>query len=138
MKAIKRYFIIVVLLLVAMPDTQAQQLMSYAVIDGRLNPPQIVSSDANIQIADSGTGRYTLTFETPVVFLLGTSLSQGADFDVGTTFFSATRDSDDRRRVSIGIFQIPLVDNAAHAQSDAVFSLKFMLLSPLIFRSDFE
>lgn len=126
------------LALIAIPDLPAQEVIHRAVIDGTQNPPQVVFSDANIGITDSGAGRYVLTFDTPVIFLLGTSLSQGVGFDVGPTFFSATRDSADRRRVSVGMYQVPAVINASHTRADAVFSLKFILASPIIYEDGFE
>ena len=133
-----RLLTVLALMFLAAPKLFAQENIYRAVIDGTQNPPQIVFSDANIGISDSGTGRYVLTFDTPVIFLLGASLSQGGGFDVAPTFFSATRNSADRRQVSVGILQIPLVDNAAHGKSDAVFSLKFILESPIIYEDGFE
>ena len=138
MPGFRRLLITLLLLVGATAELHAQQSISYAVIDGTQDPPRILFSDADIQIADTGAGRYTLTFESPVVFLLGTSLSLGPGFDVARTFLSATRNSADRRQVKIGILQIPLADNASHAQSDALFSLKFILAPALIFENGFE
>jgi hypothetical protein len=40
--------------------------------------------------------------------------------------------------VNISIYGIPLQNNAAHGRADAVFSLKFITASPLIFDNGFE
>lgn len=122
----------------AVPTLSAQETVAHAVIDGTQNPPQILFSDANFQISDISAGNYILTFETPLVFLLGSSMSRGPGFDVGPTFLSAVRNSADRRQVNIGIHVIPLENNAAHAKVDALFSIKFITLSPLIFENGFE
>jgi hypothetical protein len=122
----------------AATDLAAQATPAYAVIDGTQNPPQILFSDVNIQISDGGAGDYTLTFETPVVFLLGTSRSRGLGFDAYPNFLSAVRNSADRRQVNISIYGIPFEDEAAHGRTDAVFSLKFMLAPQLIFGNGFE
>jgi len=130
--------ILLFFLTLAAPPVAAQDAFARAVIDGTQNPPQIVFSDANIQITDGGAGNYTLTFDTAVVYLVGTSMSRGPGFDVAPTFLSAVGNSSDRRQVNIGIYGIPFVDEAAHNRVDAVFSLKFITASPLIFENGFE
>lgn len=122
----------------AAPPLAAQDSFSYAVIDGTQTPPQILFSDANIQISDGGAGYYTLTFDTAVVFLVGTSMSRGPGFDVGPTFLGAVRNSSDRRQVNIGIYGIPVQEDVVHGRTDALFSIKFITLSPLIFENGFE
>jgi len=116
----------------------AQDTFARAVIDGTQNPPQIVFSDTNIQITDNSAGNYTLTFDTAVLYLVGTSMTSGPGFDVGPTFLSAVGNSSDRRQVKINIYQIPAGNEAQHERADALFSLKFITASPLIFENGFE
>lgn len=104
----------------------AAQVSGYAVIDGTQNPPQVIDSTVNVAIADNGTGNYTLTFDLPVVFFLGTSLTEGPGFDVASSFLTSTQDSLDRRKVRVNV-RYPTLD---HFAVDAQFSIEVRLEAP--------
>jgi hypothetical protein len=111
--------------LVHVPDLAAQ-VSGYAVIDGTLNPPTVVTSTVNVAIADNGTGSYTLTFDQPVVFFLGTSMTEGGAFDVAPSFLTATQDALDNRKVLVNI-RYPSLN---HFPVDAQFSLEVRMAQP--------
>jgi hypothetical protein len=119
-------------------SAEAQEVSGRAVIDGTQNPPQVLYSDVEFAISDAGTGSYTLTFETPVLFLLGTSMTQGPAFDANPTHLRAIMDSTDRRLVQVQTREIHADVDGVHTAQDAQFSLKFILESPLIFENGFE
>lgn len=108
----------------------AQEAPGYAVIDGTQNPPQIVYSTLNIAITDNGAGSYTLVFDNPVAFFLGTSMTEGPVFDAGPTLLSAIVDSSDRRRVNVKTFSVHVGFAGSHSPNDALFSLEVGLAAP--------
>jgi hypothetical protein len=108
------------------PGLAAQVITGYAVIDGTQNPPQLVSATVNVVIADNGSGNYTLTFDQPVQYFLGTSLTQGPGFDAGPTFLTAVQDSLDRRKVNVNI-RYGAMD---HFLQDGKFSIEVRLVAP--------
>lgn len=119
-------YVLIFLLLLCSSPLAAQQGSDYGVIDGKQNPPQVVSSTVNVAVADNGSGNYTLTFDQPVVFFLGTSMTEGPVFDVGPSFLSAVLDSSDRRKVKVNIRYVTL----DHFSLDGVFSFEVRLATP--------
>lgn len=114
-----------VVLLFQAPSVAAQ-ISGYAVIDGTQNPPQVIDSTVNVTIVDNGTGSYTLIFDLPVVYFLGTSLTEGPGFDVSASFLTATQNSLDRRMVKVNV-RYPTSD---HFAVDAQFSIEVRLEAP--------
>ena len=104
----------------------AQDVSLYAVVDGSQNPPQVVDSTVDFAITDNGTGNYTLTFEQPVEFFLGTSLTEGPGFDASATFLTAVLDSGDKRKVNVNINYV----TSNHFAVDGQFSLEVRLTPP--------
>ena len=115
-----------ILFLFHSPHVIAQQTPGFVVIDGKQNPPAIVTSTVNVQITDNGVGNYTLVFDQPVEFLLGTSMTEGPGFDVSDSFISTTLDSSDRRRVKVNTRYV----TGTHFAVDATFSLEVRLAAP--------
>jgi len=114
-----------VVLLFQVPQLAAQ-VSGYAVIDGTQNPPLVIDSTVNVTIVDNGTGNYTLTFDLPVVYFLGTSLTEGPGFDVSASFLTATQNSLDRRKVLV----TTLYPSYEHFPVDAQFSIEVRLVAP--------
>lgn len=115
-----------VVLLFQVPQLAAQ-VSGYAFIDGTQNPPQVIESTVNVAIVDSGTGSYTLTFDQPVVFFLGTSMPEGPGFDdTSPSFLTATQDSLDRRKVLVST-RYPSYE---HFLVDSSFSIEVRLAAP--------
>lgn len=127
-----------ILFIALVPDLLAQDTPAYAVIDGTQNPPQVVSGNLDVAIADNGAGNYTLTFDSPVLFFLGTSQSQGPVFDAAPTFLSAIRDSSNKHKVNVKTFGIHPDATGGHVATDARFSIKVFSLPLLIFEDNFE
>jgi len=135
MLSLGRLFPAIFLSLSFAPGLSAQVTPGYAVIDGRQNPPQIVVADINIAITDNGVGRYTLTFDDPVVFFLAKSMSEGPGFDAGETILTAVQDSTNKQKVRVGTAAI-VANSEGHSSTDALFSVK--VLSIPIFVNGFE
>ena len=129
-----RLFFALFFLLSFAPGLCAQVTPGYAVIDGTKNPPEIVSANINLSIADSGVGNYVLTFDDPVVFFLANSMSKGPVFDAGDTLLTAVLDSSNKQKVNV--HTVGISSSEGHSRTDVLFSVK--ILSIPIFANGFE
>jgi hypothetical protein len=70
------------------PPLAAQDAFSRVVIDGTQNPPVVIFKDPTIQnqVSDDDVGDYTLTFDTTVLYLIGTSITRRPGFDAAPRF----------------------------------------------------
>lgn len=120
----KPFLSLILLLATSTPTLHAQVSPGYAVIDGTQNPPAVVFSNVNVQITDSGTGNYVLTFDDPVVYFSGTSISAGPSFDAGRTMLTAILDSSNPNRVNVSTRVVDTSSSTGHAPTDARFSIE--------------
>jgi len=123
------------LLIAQAPSLHAQTIPEFhLVIDGTQNPPQVITGDIDVAITDNGTGNYTLVFDDPVDVFLGSSLTKGPGFDVGSSFLTAIQDSLNRNRLQIKTWSVNVAEG--HSPMDALFSIKIVELP--IFINGFE
>lgn len=79
----------------------AQEPIGQVIVDGTLDPPEIVYSNVAVAITDNGNGNYILDFEEDISGVSGSAFTKGPVFDAPLTVPNFVIDSGNPSRLNV-------------------------------------
>lgn len=92
--------LVVILLAIQSACVMAQEPVGQVIVDGTVQPPEIVYSNVDVSVTDNGTGNYILAFDESIAGVSGSSFTKGVAFDSYLTVASFVIDSSNPSRLN--------------------------------------